>query len=578
MAWYEVDSLTITVGSIAWGDITRTTTDDGNKLGLNEVTGTPGFDYQFVFESIPGALTSFRFRMNGYYEGNPAHTVLAQAWNYTLSSWVSLGVLLDDSSDQTYLFPTIPASDYVSGGQAKIRFLHATAGAAGHLLRVDQLIIENMGADVTTAVPTTAVPTTAPPTVVPTTTLTTPVPTSPVPPTTVPPTTIIVTTPVPTTMLTTTVPTTPPPHVGANDVWFNCKGNNYQGILIIPITITGHSLSASYGLDDFELSIKITITGQSPCAALYAMEPLELAIETSIEGWGVANAQKTNWVGWSKIGDVSFVLDLVNDAGFRPMSWTGYVYQVKKLDKNAIIYGSGGVTVAFPVKDPMPTFGFKELSNVGVKNKTAVGGDEFVHFWIDRLGCLFKLTTEGVTRLGFEEFLRDLVNPVLTWDASLQRLHISDADVGYMYNDSALTGGYASLTGLYRVDTTQTGISPDEIVTLPVSICTDIIDFERRGLKSIEDFQTDAISEIPLFGAIDYRYDKKEDFRTTKWSPMNKEGVVHLRTAGVEFRIRLKGSDNGTFDLTYIKVHFKYIDQRFTRDEVSKYVREPKVY
>jgi len=568
MAWYEVDSLTINTGSIAWGDLARTHTDDGNKLGLNEVAAAPGFDYDFVFESIPGAMTHFRFKMNGYYEGSVTHTVLAQAWNYTLSTWVSLGLLLDQSSDQTYLFPTIPSSDYVSGGQAKIKFLHVSSGTVGHYLRIDQLIIENMGVDVTTPVPTTPGPTTAPPTTaVPTTnTFTTPAPTSPIPSTTLAPTTVAVTTAVPTTTLTTTAPTTPPPHSSELDVTFNCFGNNYAGVLVIELTIEGHSLSASYGLADLELSIPITISGNVPLSGLYALDDLELIVETSISGWGVANEERKNWVGWSKIGDVSFELDLVNDAGFRPMSWPGYVYQVRKLDKNAVIYGSGGVTVAYPVDSPMPTFGFKEISNIGIKNKTAVGGDEFVHFYIDVLGCLYKVTTEGVENLGYEEFLLPLVNPVLTWDAAKRRLHISDESVGYIYNEETLTGGYANLTGLYRVKENLTGVSPDELIAEPVEICTDIIDFKRRGLKSIESMQFDAISEVPLFAAIDYRYDKKEDFRTTEWSPLNNEGVVHRRAAGVEFRIRLKGLDHGTFDFSYISIQFKFIDQRFTRD------------
>ena len=100
----------------------------------------------------------------------------------------------------------------------------------------------------------------------------------------------------------------------------------------------------------------------------------------------------------------------------------------------------------------------------------------------------------------------------------------------------------------------------------PVHVCTDVIDFKRRGLKSIESMQFDVISEVPLVAAIDYRYDKKEEFRTTQWSPLNNEGVAHIRAAGVEFRIRLKGLNHGTFDWSYISVQYKFIDQRFTRD------------
>ena len=404
---------------------------------------------------------------------------------------------------------------------------------------------------------TTLPPTTAGPTTVAPTTL---------PPTSLAPTTLAPTTLAPTAAPTTPTPTTSPPKDPSLDKTFNCYGNNYAGVLIIEVTISGHSLSASYGLEDLELSIPITITGNVPTSALYTLDDLELSIETSITGWGVANDAKKNWVGWSKIGEADFELDLVNDAGFKSMSWPGFVYKVLKLDKSVVIYGSGGVTLAFPVKSPMPTFGFKELLGTGVKNKTAVIGDEFTHFFIDVLGCLYKLTAEGLSDLGYEEFLLPLINPALSWDDSEHRLHISSATIGYIYSENTLTGGYANLTGLYRIKNNLTAVSPDTVIADPVHVCTDIIDFKRRGLKSIESMQFDVISEVPLVAAIDYRYKKSEDFKTTQWSPLNNEGVAHIRTAGVEFRIRLKGLVHGTFDWSYTSVQYKFIDQRFTRD------------
>jgi hypothetical protein len=249
------------------------------------------------------------------------------------------------------------------------------------------------------------------------------------------------------------------------------------------------------------------------------------------------------------------------------MSWKGYVYRVMQLDKNVVIYGSKGVTVAFPVTSPSPTFGFKDVLNIGIKNKTAIAGDQFVHYFIDVTGCLYKLSSEGLNSLGFEEFLSGMINPTLLWDATDSRLHISDINKGYIYNEQVLTGGYANLTGLYRLKDNLTLVSPDTVIATPVYIVTDIIDFNRRGLKSIENVEVDTISEVPLFVAIDYRYKKTEEFKTTGWTQVNNEGVAHIRVSAVEFRIRLKGLDHGTFKWSYLNIHYKYVDQRFTRDQ-----------
>ena len=397
--WWEANSLTINTGAIDSGALTDTYVIDGADLVLGEVTGVPGFDYEIDFASVPlGGLCTFRFILYGYYQGNPAHVCLVQAWNYTTLAWVLLGNMPDEPGDHSYVFPTIPAADYVSGGAAIIRFYHPIGGVGSHDLNIDMLLIENMGADITTVVPTTVPPTTVGPTTLPPTTI---------PPTTLVPTTVVVTTLAPTT----SVPTTPPPHDTLLNTFFNCKANNWAGVLIMDMAMEGHSLSASYGLAELELSMDMEISGNVPLSALHYTGELELAMDMTLSGWGVANEERKNWIGWSKIGNVSFVLDLENDAGFRPMSWPGYVYQTLQLDKGVVIYGAGGATLAYPVTKPLATFGFKDLPIAGVKNKTAVTGDRFVHFCIDILGCLIKVTVDEVTRLGYEEFLLPLINP-----------------------------------------------------------------------------------------------------------------------------------------------------------------------
>ena len=535
---------------------------DTDAQGANDIYGELPDIFKTIGWSniIPGSLDGSEFVLQN---GSPA-----------IDAGVNLGVDYDEGIDPSSTWPDsislLDQDDYGSGWEI------------GAFVYAETLTTTAPTTTLTTFTPTTQIPTTIGPTTmasttivpttsIPTTTFTTAAPTTLGPttvgPTTSAPTTLTPTSLAPTTTLTTPPPpTTPPPHNPDLDTIFNCKANNYAGFLFVETSIGGVSLNASYGLADLELFVETSITGEVPCAGLYVLNDLELFIDTSIEGWGVANDQKKNWVGWSKIGEASFALDLTNDAGFRPMDWPGYVYQVRKLDKNVIIYGSGGVTAAYPVSSPMPTFGFKNMINVGVKNKTAVCGDEHIHFCIDTLGCLYKISTDGITRLGYEEFLLPLINPTMTWDVAKRRLYISDESVGYVYNEDILTGGYANLTGLYRVKENLIAVSPDTLITEPVEICTDIIDFKRRGLKSIESMQFDAISEVPLFAAIDYRYRKKDEFRTTQWSQLNNEGVAHVRTAGVEFRIRLKGLDHGTFDFSYISVQFKFIDQRFTRD------------
>ena len=370
--------------------------------------------------------------------------------------------------------------------------------------------------------------------------------------------------------MTTFAPTTAPPGGSGfafNDVMFNCKANNYAGILIATADIQGNVLDGGYELDDLELAVTASITAEVPLSGLH--DDALLMCTSSITGVAVANDLMKSWVAWSKIGQVSFELDLVNDAGFKAMAWQGYVYKTIKLGKNAIVYGSGGVTIAFPVKEPAPTFGFKNVLTIGVKNKEACTGNEFVHFFVDKLGCLYKLNEEGLERLGYEEFLLPLVNPVLIWDTSLRRLHISSASVGYIYNDKALGGGFAGLTGLYRVNNVLTAVAPADITADPVSIVTDIIDFNQRGMKCIENINWGVFADETLQAAIDYRFKKDTAFVTSDWTTLNDEGVSHQKVGGIDFRFRLKSTVHGTFDLKYANIQFKPMDIRFTRSLIG---------
>jgi hypothetical protein len=88
-------------------------------------------------------------------------------------------------------------------------------------------------------------------------------------------------------------------------------------------------------------------------------------------------------------------------------------------------------------------------------------------------------------------------------------------------------------------------------------------------MKSIEAIQFDVECVDQLYAAIDYRYRKDQEFKTTRWTALNSSGVAHLRTAGVEFRIRLKSLVRSNFELSYISIQFKFIDRRFSRGPIG---------
>ena len=289
-------------------------------------------------------------------------------------------------------------------------------------------------------------------------------------------------------------------------------------------------------------------------------------LTTKLYGEALFEELKTNWVGWSKIGDVTFVQDDSNESGYRPLPFPGWPYTVLQLGKNAIVYGSNGVALFYPVVEPAPTFGMRHLMELGIKCKTAVCGDKRQHYCIDTSGCLWSLSEEGVKTLGYEEFLDPLVDPVMFYDSENQKVFINDATTGYVLTESGLGGGIPNLTGLIWVNGVPVVGAP-AILTEPepFTFCTDILDFGTREQKTIDFLQVGVDGTVPMRVAVDYRYNKSEAFRTSGYRILNKEGVAFVRTAGVEFRLRFKLDEYEYVEVDYVKVHFKKTDRRFSR-------------
>lgn len=347
------------------------------------------------------------------------------------------------------------------------------------------------------------------------------------------------------------------------DKTFDCAADNYAGIIQTRTLIRGDVLHKVFR-SLTSLHVVTEIRGLAIPPNIFR-NTQELRVITDLRADVFVEYVKSNWVGWSKIGDITFKQDLTNDSGYKPMSWPGIVYSVLKLDKNAVIYGSGGVTLMNPVTDPVPTFGFKDLLGFGIKGKSCVCGNAKKHYFIDINGSLWMLS-DKLQNLGYEEFLAPLVNPVMFYDEINDLVFISSADAGYVLSKDGLGGGYPSITGVQYVGNVRVFTSPGEIASPdPLEIVTDTLDFQYRGMKTIEYIQVGTDLSSGLLAAVDYRYDKNAEFQTSPFVHVNKEGVAFTKAAGVEFRLRVKAESFTPFEVDYITVSYKVTDKRYVR-------------
>jgi hypothetical protein len=353
---------------------------------------------------------------------------------------------------------------------------------------------------------------------------------------------------------------------------FDCFANNYRGVMAVSATIDGWSGSGYFSAP--QIYVDAIILGSSPGSG-FNLDAI--IITATILGEAFPTPPISNWVAWGKIGSIDFTQDRTNDAGMQPMSWNGEVYRIMQLGKNAVVYGDGGVTVLQPVSSPFPTFGIKELMKVGILSRTAICGNISKHFCLDktsRLWVIIESVGKSVvsaaiptaTMLGYEEFLADLVNPIMLYDYEMDHVHVCDADTGYLLTKDGLGEGYPGLTALAFQQGVKVVGAPVTLTTPPtVEFATDVIDMGIRGLKTIEVVEVGTDVTKPLFAAIDYRYDKSLAFVTGPWQPFNKEGIAYARVTGVEFRVRIKSTAYSYFEVDYLTVHYKVTDKRAIR-------------
>lgn len=270
-----------------------------------------------------------------------------------------------------------------------------------------------------------------------------------------------------------------------------------------------------------------------------------------------------NLIGWSKIGDFKFLDiasrlgaeyiadDLVNDAGYWPVNWMGWVYKILPLSENFVVYGQNGITsmtFASATKAVAPTYGFKTISNIGLLTKESVCGDSTRHFFIDRMGRLGKVTAESLNFLGFEEFLLPMgqkgVPVLLNLDAARNTLYISNGLEGYSLNLEAspetLSGGYKGLTSLVYISGTAYGSG--SLAQSNVKVKTEVIDLKTRREKVLKTIEVSCSSPLYLQCRIHYRVDSRKPFSSTEWSSLNSQGRAFFNLTFTEMQLEIQST------------------------------------
>lgn len=318
----------------------------------------------------------------------------------------------------------------------------------------------------------------------------------------------------------------------------------------LEISILGDLISKVF--DDSLIEIETSIHGTLVISKVIVVSPIEITISLTLLGISVST-EKSNWVKWSKVGVLDFVIDESNRAGERALDWKGMVRDLLKLNKSIVAYGENGVSVLQPIE---LAYGLQTIYTIGVMNKGAVAGTDSEHYFVDKKSRLFKLSGEGLQLLDYSEYIEKLTNPILSLDSEFGLLYICDGVRGFVYSTKypSFGEGPPNITGVGLQTGISYSIAPAAIVTPKFHIRTDIYDLGTRHHKTIQMIEVGTNLTDDLEVKIETRLSNKLPFIDSIWKKVNPSGIAYIPCYGIEFRFHLRSFLYEYMEIDYLKI------------------------
>ena len=262
---------------------------------------------------------------------------------------------------------------------------------------------------------------------------------------------------------------------------------------------------------------------------------------------------------WSGIGRSSFIPDWKNEAGWMDLE-IGTIQLCESFqDQMVIFYGTEGIAGLYPAQN---TFGYQKISELGLLSDYSAGfGD--VHIAILQDGALWQFTSEGMTPLGYKDYL-SLLDPDgirISYDYRHKAFYITDGLISYIFANGHLTEGNTKPTSIIMLDGTL--LAPTkQLGAAAVLLETAWQDLNLVGMKSVEFLELGMLCDgaVQATSRVNYNLGVKEQL--VPWKPVNESGYCYVSGTGNKFTLLVKLISGSLFRLDYITYGVKLSDNR----------------
>lgn len=277
--------------------------------------------------------------------------------------------------------------------------------------------------------------------------------------------------------------------------------------------------------------------------------------------FSAAAAGKLDWISVREVAqddrDPLFLEhEELNQRGTWKADHEGTTLCVKPLGSHVILYGTNGVSALIHTAAPIPTYGERVLSRVGIADRGAVGGADNNHVFIDSDGKAWMLNADlQLSELGYEEYLQSLVGEPITvcYNFRENEYRISGRDAASLDSPKTPLPFVLTSSGMARspevvttgmwLDGEFAGLAEASEVEIEALIESGVFDLGTSLLKHLRRMEFSYLGGGTLSAALKYRTDHSLSFVQTDWVTVSKTGICNIPVSCVQFAFLFKVSD-----------------------------------
>lgn len=296
----------------------------------------------------------------------------------------------------------------------------------------------------------------------------------------------------------------------------------------------------------------------------------ERGVDGTINGASV-EIPTVGTVAWGIIGDTEFRYQLGQENGWITLPFIGKVLAVIPMGERVYVYHQNGIYRLTPVNEPVPTFGALEFGDIGPLNRDCVAGDSNAHLMLGTNRRLYLILPERTlsdqgrfpVELDYQEFMEQLVEPVVTFDSVKKQWWIGDSERCFLFSGTGLSevSFTPSSLGNYNGQLLGCGVahgSDEARVTINTT------SLSARGIKTLMTVEADIRAE-EAYGRALWRTNFSNPLKPEQWKRIDPRGFFFPVVAGSEVQVGIKTNDYKTTHLSKLWLRYKVTDRTSTR-------------